>query len=185
MVIGSFYRADMSNSEERYIGRSSSRKDIIMETQEKDTSEVDFRELEYMSIKKRGLIGERETPYNPEFMKNGYSKAMIKRYENALPICDGKVILDVGCGLGWGVNIIKSRASEVYGIDYDQETIRYCKEKYPHDDVHFEVMDCRDLIFRKNTFDVVLLMEVIEHLTLEDGYKCIITPAIKYINYAA
>ncbi|OQY14044.1 MAG: hypothetical protein B6I30_01800 [Desulfobacteraceae bacterium 4572_187] len=128
---------------------------------------------EYYTLLKKGLIGERDTPFNPEFIKSGYSKIMLKRYEIASSICDGRVVLDVGCGLGWGVDIVKNTASKVYGIDSDQETIRYCNGKYSHNNVHFEVMDCRDLTFQENTFDAVLLMEVIEHFTLEDGYKCI------------
>jgi len=125
-------------------------------------------------LKKNGLIGdERDVPYNPAFLKSGYSKVMIGRYESVLKLCTNKVVLDAGCGLGWGADIIRKKAAMVIGIDCDPETIKFCGENYLYDNVLFQVMDLTNITYPEGIFDVALIMEILEHLTMEDGYKCI------------
>jgi len=119
------------------------------------------------------LVGERDAPNNPIFQKSGYFRVMLSRYLNVLSLCDGKTVLDVGSGLGWGVNIVSDKADRVYGIDNSKEVIKFCNDNNPKENVVFKCMDCRQLEFEDNSVDVVLLMEVIEHFTLEDGYKVI------------
>lgn len=135
---------------------------------------MNYLEERFDLLKERGLIGdERDVPYNPVFLTSGYSKVMIQRYENTLKLCTNKIVLDAGCGLGWGADIIRRKAAMIIGIDSDHDTIKFCGENYAYDNVLFQMMDLRNITFHKGIFDVVLLMEVLEHLTLEDGYECI------------
>jgi 2-polyprenyl-3-methyl-5-hydroxy-6-metoxy-1,4-benzoquinol methylase len=135
---------------------------------------MNYPEERFALLEKRGLIGdERDVPYNPIFLKSGYSKVMIQRYENTLNLCENKTVLDAGCGLGWGTDIIRKKAAMIIGIDSDHATIKFCGENYAYNNVLFQVMDLRKITFYEGIFDVVLLMEVLEHMTLEDGYKCL------------
>ncbi len=78
-----------------------------------------------------------------------------------------KNILDLGCGTG---EITKSIAkafpdSDVVGIDISPWTIRKAKSYHLNaKNVEFLVGDAFNLKFRKNTFDIVISTEVIEHL---------------------
>lgn len=155
------------NIDEKKIGFAESN-DIIYNLSENEREKRDYQE-----IKDKGLIGERDTPLNPEFIKSGYSKIMFHRYEMCLPFCKEKNVLDVGCGLGWGADIISNAAKCVYAIDYDNEAINYCKRKYPKKNLHFVNMVCDNIAYENKMFDIVLLMEVIEHLHLYQGTKCI------------
>ena len=128
----------------------------------------------YDLLKKTGLIGDqRDVPYNPTFLKSGYSNVMIHRYESVIKLCTNKVVLDAGCGLGWGVDIIRKKAAMAIGIDCDPGAIKFSEETYLYDNVLFQVMDLTHITYQEGIFDVTLLMETLEHLTLDDGYKCI------------
>ena len=81
-------------------------------------------------------------------------------------------VIDVGCGCGIGSNILSSRAEFVWGIDKNSESICYARqmfertknEVYWSPQLSFDIVDVtkepRDLA----TFDVVVCIEVIEHL---------------------
>jgi len=52
--------------------------------------------------------------------------------------------------------------SKVIGVDAYKEAITYAKKKYPH--VVFLVADAHELPFNKNTFDLCICYETIEHV---------------------
>jgi 2-polyprenyl-3-methyl-5-hydroxy-6-metoxy-1,4-benzoquinol methylase len=132
-----------------------------------------FNEEKFKTAKERGLLGERDTPLNPEFIKSGYAEVMRERYEMCISFCQNKTVLDVGCGLGWGSELLSNYATEIFSIDYDPEVIKYCEEKLLQRNIHFKTMRCEEIDFDDEFFDIALLMELIEHLTLENGDKCI------------
>jgi len=76
------------------------------------------------------------------------------------------VFLEVGCGESYALrylaekNLVKQ--SNIYGIDQSKLAIKHISASLPH--AHFEQGDIYDLSFKKSFFDVVLMMEVIEHL---------------------
>src|SRR6478672_2968532 len=43
------------------------------------------------------------------------------RYFYALPFIENKVVLDIACGTGYGVGLLRSNASFVVGVDIDIE----------------------------------------------------------------
>lgn len=85
----------------------------------------------------------------------------------------GSKVIDVGCGCGIGSNILSSHAEFVWGIDKNTESICFARqmfertknEVYWSPQVSFDIVDVtkepRDLA----RFDVVVCIEVIEHLT--------------------
>lgn len=84
------------------------------------------------------------------------------------------VTLDVGFGLGYGLNIMAIKAREVNGVDVDQKAYEYCQGTVVNRNPRIktlQVYNGYDLDFPDNYFDVVTCVDVIEHV--EDYHKLI------------
>jgi ubiquinone/menaquinone biosynthesis C-methylase UbiE len=98
-----------------------------------------------------------------------------------LPLVEGAVILDVGCGRGkWGyllkvdywytkVGRRKNKLNYVVGTDLHPKYLEFVKYHRVYDGL--VLCDARHLPFRGNAFDTVLLLEVIEHMVKNEGVK--------------
>lgn len=73
-------------------------------------------------------------------------------------------ILDIGCAGGFMTNKIALMfpKSKVYGIDVYPDAIAYAKSQFPH--IHFKSADAHHLPFAKDSFDLVVCYETIEHV---------------------
>jgi 2-polyprenyl-3-methyl-5-hydroxy-6-metoxy-1,4-benzoquinol methylase len=69
-------------------------------------------------------------------------------------------ILDVGCGIGYFLEVSKGRGWEVYGTEYTDEAIQICTSK----GINMEkgVLDPKN--YRSEQFDIITSFEVIEHI---------------------
>lgn len=100
----------------------------------------------------------------------------ITRYEFASNYVKDKIVLDAGCGTGYGSRILKHNgASLVIGVDYSEEAISYARKNYGTKDVLFYTCNLSgDIDFTKevgiNHFDVIASIEVIEHTPSPDIY---------------
>src|SRR4051812_28160892 len=63
----------------------------------------------------------------------------VSRYAWALRECEGKRVADLGCGVGYGTQILSSFAGTVVGVDVSPEAIEAAKRLYPSLD--FRVTD--------------------------------------------
>ena len=83
-------------------------------------------------------------------------------------------LLDVGCGRGEPMRFLagKLRLSST-GIDIFAPYLRECQRGRLHG--QYVLGDVRRLPFRRKSFDVVLCMEVLEHLSEEEGAQLIET----------
>lgn len=93
-------------------------------------------------------------------------------YLNKLPEDKNREILDVGCGSGKYLNILKNLGyKNLYGIDISKEQIQIAKKS------RLSNVKCIDAIkFLKNTkktYDVILLIDVLEHLELTYSFELI------------
>lgn len=82
---------------------------------------------------------------------------LIQRYAGL----EGKRILDVGCGLGTYMKKLRAFSNEVYGVDIDPEKVARAQEQLEH----VYLAPAEELPFPAAYFDVVLLHEVLEHVT--------------------
>ena len=82
---------------------------------------------------------------------------LIRRYVDL----DGKRILDIGCGVGAFVRRLREFSPQVYGTDIDAERVKEGGDQLPH----LGLAVGEYLPFADETFDVILLHEVLEHVT--------------------
>ncbi len=83
--------------------------------------------------------------------------ALIRRYA---PL-EGRRILDVGCGLGMYVRAFRRFSDDVHGVDVDAEKVAQAGRELPN----IRCAPAEALPYPNAHFDVVLLHEVIEHVT--------------------
>lgn len=77
----------------------------------------------------------------------------------------GKAILDAGCGMGIGTNILGHEALGAWGIDNNPQNIEVARQLYEGPTIKFETVDLLEEHPRPfATFDVVACIEVIEHV---------------------
>jgi 2-polyprenyl-3-methyl-5-hydroxy-6-metoxy-1,4-benzoquinol methylase len=84
-------------------------------------------------------------------------------------------ILDIGCGYGTTLKaLINNGYQNVFGIDISEEQITYAKEKLKLECVRLAdaLSFLKDnLINNKNCFDVILVLDVLEHLELNYSFQ--------------
>ena len=87
---------------------------------------------------------------------------------------EGRRILDVGCGIGMYVEKFRRFSSDVHGVDVDPEKVAQASRTLPN----ISEAPAEALPFQDNTFDVIMLHEVIEHVdddrrTIEEAVRCL------------
>lgn len=72
-------------------------------------------------------------------------------------------VLDAGCGEGETIERLGSLLPKpVQGVDLNPDSVEFASSRLPDD--HFEVGDLTDLRFEDSSFDLVLCLEVLEHI---------------------
>lgn len=107
-----------------------------------------------------------------DFRKKPYMRTIIDRYVLVSDYCRGKTILSLGCGFGYGEMILKALGSKkIVGIDMDSEAIKYINENYKSymQGIHKNLETDEVELHKK--FDVILVMECIEHIKKENVKK--------------
>jgi SAM-dependent methyltransferase len=107
-----------------------------------------------------------------DFVESG-GRRVGPRFVKALSLAGdlrGKRVLDVGCGRGELVLQSALRGADAWGIDYAPAAVEIARRALADapDDVrprlHVEAMDVKALAFEDGWFDVVFMMDVVEHL---------------------
>jgi SAM-dependent methyltransferase len=74
-------------------------------------------------------------------------------------------VLDSGCGLGYGSDLIASAgAREVLGVDLETASVRYASRTYRRPNLRFEVQNLESLELAPDSFDLVVSSNAMEHL---------------------
>ena len=95
-------------------------------------------------------------------------KSFSKLYNSRLSLIEslypGKGdLLDIGCGAGFFLNSAKERGWNCHGLEILPEYIKYAKENFALENIRFESLD-EPLTYDENTFNVITLWDLIEHL---------------------
>jgi SAM-dependent methyltransferase len=75
-------------------------------------------------------------------------------------LSEGRSLLDVGCGTGTMLGYL-SRYGAVRGVDADEAAISFCRQRGVD---NVQLYDGRKLPFRDQTFDLVTMFDVLEHI---------------------
>ena len=111
---------------------------------------------------------ERLIPDRPELQPMLISH--MARYRFAEPLVRDAVVLDAGCGCGYGsYHLATSGAKRVIGVDIAADAIEYARSHYSAENLEFAVTDVTALALPSETLDAVVCLEVFEHLA--DGER--------------
>lgn len=106
--------------------------------------------------------------YMPEFCGD-WALEHMHRYLLACELADGKEVLDIACGDGYGSNMLARRAQSVVGVDIDAATIDRARQKYKADNLSFRHGSATAIPMEADAVDLVVSFETIEHLQEHDA----------------
>lgn len=79
--------------------------------------------------------------------------------------CSGRTVIDIGCSIGIGTNILSHSARHVWGIDIDHEAIQFANLAFSRPNVSFAILDIENPPTRELArFEVIVAIEILEHL---------------------
>jgi 2-polyprenyl-3-methyl-5-hydroxy-6-metoxy-1,4-benzoquinol methylase len=102
-----------------------------------------------------------------DLLKRIWHKRRFSEVEKLIEPSGGR-ILDIGCADGMFSKVVfdKSKADEYIGIDILKTSIAWAKNHWrKYKNMKFEVGDAHDLKFKSSSFDAVIILEVLEHVT--------------------
>jgi GT2 family glycosyltransferase/SAM-dependent methyltransferase/glycosyltransferase involved in cell wall biosynthesis len=106
--------------------------------------------------------GERCVPWAPD-VQVVYEH--FHRYMWAARVVEGRRVLDLGSGEGFGAAILAGSAGHVVGVDVDERTVEHSKLNYGGANLEFHVGTALDLsTFGDGSFGAVVAFEIIEHV---------------------
>ena len=132
----------------------------------------DFRTAGLVKCQSCGFVFSKYIPTKEELIAhyNGYgrndylSPITIKRYNELLDHFEKfrktNNILDVGCGIGYFLEIAKERGWNVYGTEFTQEAISICQQK----GIEIREGALTNQMFEPEQFDIITSFEVLEHI---------------------
>lgn len=92
-----------------------------------------------------------------------------RRYEFVKQfLISSDAVLDLGCGTGYGCNLMADTAGNVTGYEINKDSVKHGKKN--HVRCKFFQKDITELK-EKPQFDVITMFEILEHLKKEDGEK--------------
>lgn len=120
------------------------------------------------------LTKERLYVTRPDFYGLKTIMRHVARYKWALSQLKHKcTVLNAGCGSGYGDYILLNKASYVISVDKSQEAIEFAEQKRKkmrNENIQYITCDLANLSL-KEKLDVVVCIEVIEHLNIDDQFK--------------
>ncbi len=94
----------------------------------------------------------------------------LSRYLAVSKIVEGKNVLDVASGAGYGSQMLAKEANSVEGLDYSKDAVVYARKNFPAKNLTYSIGDALNMPYDDNVFDVVVSLETIEHLPDPDKF---------------
>jgi ubiquinone/menaquinone biosynthesis C-methylase UbiE len=87
------------------------------------------------------------------------------KYVFAAQFVQGKDVLDIGCGVGYGSSyLLMKGAKTVTGVEISLDAVELAKQHYARTGLEFMAQDASALPFRDDSFDVVACIGMIDHV---------------------
>ena len=115
-----------------------------------------------MSPAKVAATAERTDPTNPA--EQPILARQMSAYVNALDLCLGRTVVEIGCGRGVGTALLAEVASKVIAIDHDAACIARNREEQSDEMLTFVVAEVPPLPPVALRTDVMVCFQMIEHL---------------------
>ncbi|OLT13711.1 SAM-dependent methyltransferase [Pseudonocardia sp. CNS-139] len=112
------------------------------------------------------LTGERTVPGIAE--ENYWFRRHEAVYAAVRPRCSGAVVLEAGCGEGYGADLLAGVATAVLALDYDPSTITHVARRYPR--VGAARANLVALPVRDGGCGAVVSLQVVEHLWEQERF---------------
>lgn len=112
------------------------------------------------------LTGERTVPGVPE--ENYWYRRHEVAYHVLAPYCTDALVLEAGCGEGYGAALLADRAAHVVAFDYDEAATRHVAREYPQTTAVRG--NLASLPLADASVDVVANLQVLEHLWDQYGF---------------
>ena len=107
------------------------------------------------------LTGERTLPDVPE--ENYWFRRHLAVYEWIAAQVEGKRVVDLACGEGYGSDVLAGRASGVIGVDANPEAHEHARLRYVRPNLTFE-RDLVENVARFDGVDAVVFLQTVEHI---------------------
>lgn len=113
--------------------------------------------------------GERILPldlFNVTFQQSLVAYKFVRQF------AQGKRVLDIACGEGYGVNVLSDVAREVTGVDRDAPTLAHARIHYEKPHAFFiesDIFDLKKALYGR-TFDITCSFQTLEHFTDQDRF---------------
>jgi GT2 family glycosyltransferase/SAM-dependent methyltransferase len=88
-----------------------------------------------------------------------------QRYMSVLKLVEGKTILDIACGEGYGSFLMASAAGKVFGVDINPELVEHASQKYKRDNIQYLQGSVSQIPLESNSVDIIISFETLEHVT--------------------
>jgi O-antigen biosynthesis protein len=105
------------------------------------------------------FTGER---FVPEF-HGGIELEHWHRYLKAQELAQGKDVLDIASGEGYGSALLAKVASNVVGVDISSDAVAHANRRYCHSNLRFLQGSCSAIPLPDNSVDMIVSFETIEH----------------------
>lgn len=88
----------------------------------------------------------------------------LHRYAIAQQMVEGKIVLDIASGEGYGSQLLSFAAAEVVGVDLSAEAVAYARARYVRPNLKFMAGSATAIPLDDLSVDAVVSFETIEHL---------------------
>jgi lipopolysaccharide biosynthesis protein/ubiquinone/menaquinone biosynthesis C-methylase UbiE len=91
------------------------------------------------------------------------------RYFVALELADGKDVLDIASGEGFGAEILSRAARSVVGVDISSDAVAHASALYVRPNLSFRQGSATEIPIADRSVDLIVSFETIEHLAEHDA----------------
>jgi SAM-dependent methyltransferase len=130
----------------------------------------------FASVKKRMAVYTTEIASDKISSDNPIHQRLLKAYYLARDHVQGD-LLEIGCGEGRGVALLKDLVNSFTGVDKIGEVVARLSAAYPQ--ANFSQAVIPPLTFDDNKFDSIISFQVIEHIKDDKGYLAEISRVLK------